>query len=529
MIVLPPEASIGAFAMGIIGWYGMVRNGVQLIYTDLKAAKSFDRDIEGLREGLLKQQRKIEKWKMQWLVSEDAPESLFLDFWGDAEYRGIKTTLSDMAANCNTTEKELKSFVQLDEKKWNAMTKCRKRILFIAVKGEYIRKLMDHIEKSVDGLQEAAKNGWQRSDFLKKPNVDFAKVYHAGIGRLLVPIAMRIRDDADALHHSCRLAREDTTLALDLDIFNHTDPDIATHSGALTSSTVVSREASAATIAKAAKNDLFVWKLLVQNSQTTNMGSVRMQVQKVKVRNIRAVGITVAVDRIMRGNADKSHFEISGICFSIAMAQNSNHSSPEPHRTLRDLFSGNDPPSFTNEDMLGKISKFRVVFELAQACLLLLRTSWFPRICSCHLRCARCFSASAELTYDIGLQMGSVSHETPRWATEVTGHCWGIDNYNWNSLTRPLRHFGLLLIEIVIGTPIRHIHSDTSGVIGSIDWAERSDSLENVLTRVRRAFSGREAAEDAVRYCLTKVYPEAPMDDDMKDLLAEYYLDVVAP
>ena len=36
--------------------------------------------------------------------------------------------------------------------------------------------------------------------------------------------------------------------------------------------------------------------------------------------------------------------------------------------TLRQIQSKNDPPTFRNEGLLGTISKFRIAFELAQAC-----------------------------------------------------------------------------------------------------------------------------------------------------------------
>ena len=537
MIVLPAGASIGAFIMSVIGWYGVVRNGIQVIYSDYRAVKSFDRDIKGLGEGFSKQQRRLEEWKMQWLVSEDAPQSMFLDFWGDVEHQAIKTLLSGMVENCNLAEKDLKPFMKLDKEKWNAMKGCAKRIYFIGVKGKPLRELLQQIEGAADGLDAAAKAGWRRKDYVRKESIDFKAVYHTGIGRLLIPIAMQTKADADALHASCRSAQGTLKLELDLDIFDSRKTVFTTQPGGPTSSIGFSRESSAAEIAKAAKNGLFTWKLLVVQDSQEDTNSFRMQINRVQVPQSRCLSVPVALDNIMKSNIDQSHFTFAGIYFSIAMAQDSNHYSPRPHQTLRHLLSENQPPSFRNEDMLGKISKFRVAFELAQACLLLLRTTWFPRICSCHLQCALCAPASEEHTYDFGLHMGSIDHQVPRWAA-TNGSCWGIDNYNWNSLTRPLRHSGLLLIEIVIGTPIYRIDVDDASAIRSISFM-RSDppaemtpstmNLGNILADVRTAFSGREAAENAVRYCLTKVCPEAPTDEEMKALLAEYYVDVVAP
>lgn len=134
--------------------------------------------------------------------------------------------------------------------------------------------------------------------------------------------------------------------------------------------------------------------------------------------------------------------------------------------------------------------------------------------------------------------MGVVDHEAPRWGTTIMDNCWGFAEENsWNFLTRPLRRFGLLLVEIILGTPILCITSNRQGIIETItfvegrppDLARRSETLDQVLNRVYTAFGRKQAARKAVRYCLSTVYPEAPMDDDMKTLLAELYSDVVAP
>ena len=66
-------------------------------------------------------------------------------------------------------------------------------------------------------------------------------------------------------------------------------------------------------------------------------------------------------------------------------------------------------------------------------------------------------------------------------------------------------------------------------VEGPSQLTERSDTVEDVLSRVRSFSNQRSPVKDAVRYCLSEIHPEAPTDDEMKKLLAKFYLNVVEP
>ena len=534
-IILPASASICAFAMAVITWYGALRNGVQLLYSDIQALKSSDRDVIKMTEDLHGQIRAIEDWKNKWFVWDDVPESMHLNFWGEEEHRGIKTTLNHMVLSCNLADKKLRKFTNIKEAKWNKMNRISKRVYFVGVKRDYIQKLVESIARDIAAIHNAAKAGWQRSAYTQKETIDSKNIYHAGVIQLLVPLAMRTRDVADALHLSCRTAQGNTTLELDLDIFDQSGSVFANISGTSPSSAAVSREVCVIGIAKAAKDGHLSWNVLGQNDLTGDMTSVRMQVKEATMPRSDCVVAPVALMRTMQGSSETSHFTSSGICSSVSMAQDSAHCRPEQRQTLRRLFSENTPPSFTNENFLGEVSKFRVAFEIAQACLLLLRSSWFPGICSCLIRCARSAPASAQF---FGLRMGSIDHEAPRWGTTVLENCWGAAEDNWNVLTRPLRRSGFLLIEIVLGHPILQIQSDQNGAIRMVTFVEgdppnlnrQSMTIEKVLRRVHSAFGDQNRkAQRAVQYCLSHIYPEAPTDDEMQSLLAEYYHKVVAP
>ena len=539
-IVLPAGASIAVFVMTIISWYGMLRTGIQLVHNDLQAMDSVERDVRSLVEDLKKQQRALAEWKKQWLVWESTPESLYLDFWGEAEHRNIKTKLENMYTNCVAAEKILNSFTKLSERQWGTMSKARKIFLktkFVWTKREYVQKLIDILVKDMNLLVTAAKDGWQRDGLINQGTVDRKAVYHAGIGHLLVPIAMRTRDDANALHHCCSAVQNIISIELDLDIFNYTGSVSIVGSDVSSSFGTISREMHSANIARAANDGRFTWSVLSQDAHLDDCNLVRMHVKRSELSGNSFLNAPVAFKQVMEGRATKSHFTSAGTCFSIIRADRPHEWNSNPRRTLRKLLSGNAPPLYVNANLLGTISKFRVSFELAQACLLFLRTSWFPGICSCSIRCGSLSAASTQFKYEFGLKMGIINHEAPQWGATALHDCWCIAEHNWNDLTSPLRRLGLLLVEIVLGTPILGATSDRGGVIQSITFVEGSPptllrqpkNFDQVLRLVYIAFSRSKRSTDAIRYCLSKNFPNAPTDNDTKDLLAEYYVDVVAP
>ena len=87
---------------------------MQLLNSDVQAAKSFDGNIDILQEKLLGQKSALEAWKMDRLLSGDAPESMSLDLWGEDDYKkSIQTRPRNMVKNCNFAEEKLGEFITL--------------------------------------------------------------------------------------------------------------------------------------------------------------------------------------------------------------------------------------------------------------------------------------------------------------------------------------------------------------------------------------------------------------------------------
>lgn len=525
--VLPTGAAIAAFAMAVISWYGMLRTGIQLIHSDIKESKDYEVDVKVMVDELGFQTRKLEKWKKQWVVWSEAPESLHFVLWGETEYGTIKIKLEGMYRWCEEARKGLHKFANLTETSWRAMKAIKRKYLkarFIWYKKKYLQELLENMAKGLNKLDEAAKNGWQRDQEYKGSEVDFAKVQHKAIGHLLVPIAMRSEIYTDIIWRSCTFARETLTTELDLDIFG--------------ASAISSRERYLEIIAKAGAEQQATLTILTRAAALNMAEMTRIGIRESASSTQDCVTALVdALNRII-GGTEECHFVAEpNRIYHVFKSRGHVHGPGTGMReTLRQIQSKNDPPTFRNAGLLGTISKFRIAFELAQACLLFLPTTWFSNICSCRIRCGQFSHVGEELRYDFSLQLGAVEHERPQWAN-TPDDCWAQTQYNWNILTTPVRRLGLLLIEATLGTTVLKVQCAPNGAVSSITFFEgqpenlrnKTDPLDDVLENVRFAAHKNTLYKKAVKHCLTTVLPQFARDAQMEEILANFYWDVVVP
>ena len=83
----------------------MLRRGVELLCSDIKAARSFAGDTKLLEEGLLNQQGDMRDWQKRWLVTDDAPEAMFIEFSGQNLSEGIRPRLHNLRTDGVEAEK----------------------------------------------------------------------------------------------------------------------------------------------------------------------------------------------------------------------------------------------------------------------------------------------------------------------------------------------------------------------------------------------------------------------------------------
>ena len=525
---LPAGAAIAAFVMAVISWYGMLRTGVQYIYNDIKDSKSYKRDVNDMIEDLGRQNRQLEQWKKQWLVWEETPVSLHLEFWGETEYKTIKVKLQGMQGYCTEGAKELEDFATITESKWKTIPRVKRAYLktkFITVKKKYLQELLEKMAKALKALGEAAKDGWQREWQHKTNDVDFAHVYRTGIGHLLVPIAMHTHCYTETLWQSCHFARETLTTELDLDVFG--------------ASLVDSREKHSETIVKAAAEKQATLTILTRGATLREAEMTRVCIrQSEKSNDYNFTALVGALSSVLNGS-EECHF-IAGpdLAFSVSRSKRQHYGPGSGVRvTFREIQSRNQPPTFANGALLGSISKFRIASELAQACLLFHRTSWFSNICSCGIRCGKPSDVCKELQYDFTLQLGYTKHQPAQWGDARVPLCWGQEQHNWNTLTKPVRRLGILLIEVTLGTTVLETTCDDEGTITSVTFIEgERDNLRRTIYTIDRVIENARLAAHksqlytgAIRHCVTAQFPQTPDDAQMTVILATFYWDVVDP
>ena len=514
--------------MAVISWYAMLRTGVQLIHNDIKDSKSYKRDVKDMVDDLGRQNRKLKQWERQWLVWEGTPESLHLTFWGETEYATIKIKLESMYALSREGAKELRHFVHLTESKWQAMDAVKRRywkMKFIVLKKKYVQELLDKMAKILKDLDDAARDGWQRDWAHKKSDVDFAQVHHTGIGHLIVPIAMQTPNYTETLWQSCHFAQEALTTELDLDIFG--------------ASLVDFRDQTSETIAKAAAEKHATLTILTRGAALRMAEMTRVCIKQSTASTDDAVtALAEALSRVINGSEECHYRARSDLAFHVSKSKNPHYGPGTGTRvTFREIQSRNQPPRFINGVLLGSISKFRIAFELAQACLLFLRTTWFSQICSCGIRCGKPSDTSDELQYDFTLRLGEAEHQPVEWAGTEMRNCWGLAQQNWDVLTKPLRRLAILLIEVTLGTTVLETRCDDNGAITAFVFCEghpgnlkrKIHSLDKVMDDVRLAAHKSRDYRQAVRHCATAHFPQTPDDAQMRILLARFYWAVLVP
>lgn len=509
--------------MATLSWYGMLRAGVKYVYDDSHAWNSADGDMREMSESMESHMRTIEDWKNQWIVLKDTPESVFEILWGRKAYERIWTKLESMAARRSTIEKKLSSLTKVTKTNWKIKRKLGKMLrkgIFILMRKDYLQKLIDSCSNDLHFIEEEAKKGWRRDDpYPRNTEVEPNAVYHAGMGHLLVRLALRTKVDANALHSFCCTVKNNFKVELELDLFNHDDPPSVLGPGPRSSAAIVA----------AYKKEYFIWKVLSLSSLSGVTASNRLNVEQMTNKPTdRLLECSTALTQVIGGSAPKCHCSSSDKYFSVEMSGTPYGHDAESDQSLSQMLSKDNPP---NVNILGDLSKFRLAFELAQACLLLLRTDWFPRICICDVQCSRCVQASTERTYRFRLRMGKSTHEASPPPTTTGPWCYATD-YRWTFPTKPVRRLGLLLVEIILGCRINSI-TENEDHFGVVEWITKEgndappEELEVVLNRVRDA--GSQKCAGAIRYCLTQPFEEGPTDDEMREILAKFYHDVVEP
>ncbi|OAP58962.1 hypothetical protein AYL99_06259 [Fonsecaea erecta] len=542
-MVLAEGAGIFGLVSTCIAFYSMVSNGVTLIHQEIKDSEHYKTDVKTLIDKTGRQERRLQQWKKDWFVYDGIDESFYRSLWGGTEYATIQTQLESLAERCGAARKELATVLESTQPAtgrglWQQVkAKVRKAWFIKTRKRVYLSALLSDNTEALDAIAQASKDGWHRHDDHPPDNVDTNSVKRFAIAHLLAPVASKTTPYADYLWLSSTSNREALTSELDLDIFG--------------TSHATTRAASESAIASAAAGKRVQLTILTRQAgwQAADMNRICVRPSESTADSQSEPWIDALRQASSKTDTDPYSFratdELDLHLFRSAQPLNPAGGN---RRSLRDIQSGNQPPRFENNNLLGMISKLRVAFELSQACFLFyFNAHWSSRVCSCRVRRGTPadygIEGYDESRCDFTLLLSEVEHEPSPWATmqwenpnDAPAGCWGEANHG-PDIVNPLRRLAVLLVEVTLGRTVLAAAYDAEGRIGSIDFVESQDNrlqrnsvlLTAVLDDVLLAMGSDMGFRTAVHFCATTPGPQGFGDAAVETFLRGVYIDAVYP
>ena len=393
-------------------------------------------------------------------------------------------------------------------------------------------------------IKEEADAGWLEQQQLRAREVAHSTPYHIQVAHLLVQIAIQNRNDANALRACCQIVKDDVAVLLDLNVFEAV--------AAETEDKGVER------IAQVFEAGHLKLELLLREAHRQQAELTRVVVERAPNGAMPEPRVADAFMAILGPAGCKPHFTSNAsTLFCLSKIRRTGDPCSKLQQTFGEVLSNQDPPRYDtatgqfvdHEFVLGELSNCRAAFELAQACLLFLRTTWITELCCCGLRCGA-LSNSPAVKYQFGLEMSGTEHRPPSWRNPddrehyVEGtldHSWCTTNHHWDGLNKPLRHLGLLLVEFTLSTivfpetdgsvegaaPVAKIHVLVRAEPGP--WRWEIIRIKTVLKLIKQFFNDNEHITKTVEYCLTGSFPSSPSDAEWETHLRMFYFKVVKP
>jgi hypothetical protein len=545
---IPAGLTIAAFVMTVISWYGMLRTGVQLVHDDLESRKSAESDIWNMLVDLEHQETSLEDWTKSWRISMQTPDAVLSQYWGANRLNIINEKIKRINADLVKARGKLDGLAEMTKGHWTDIGRAKRKYYkttFIWTKKKFVQELIDRFSKNMTVIKEESDAGWHEQQQIFAREVAHITPYHAQVAHLLVQIAMQNLQDAEALRKCCQIVKDDITVFLDLDVFDAF--------AAKTENQLVER------IAQALKVGHLKLELLLREADRQRAELTRVVVERAVSEATAESRIVDAFKAVLGSVRSNPYFACNtSTMFCLSKFRRDGDPCSTLQHTFREVLADQDPPTFDavagqfmdHESVLGELSNARAAFELAQACLLFLRTTWITGLCRCALRCGIMSESPTVKWHQFGLEVVSIAHQPPLWRNpHVPGayvqgepdHSWCTINHHWYGLNKPIRHLGLLLVEFSLsavvlpnttgatdGTaPVANIYVLVKGQPGPWKW--ELVSLKTMLKLVKKSFSDSEHFAGAIEYCLTESFPLLPSDAELETHLRRFYFKVVKP
>ena len=361
--VFPAGCATAAFIMASLSWYGMLRTGVQLVHDDWRAAKQYEQDVGNMLADVFHQERGLEHWKKQWMISKHTPDKILSIYWGEEERRIIETKLRLIKTKTDSAKKELKKITGLTVDEWRCLSnfKKKRRAKYICAKQKYIQTLIDIVPISMVAIEKASERGWELQQQRLYAGVNNNTPYHTQTALLLVEIAKHTRQDLNALR-VCTQPLRDFSIELDLDLFN--------------AIAEASKDVQSATVAAAAFAGRMKLDLLLRESEDSTAEIVRARVERSMNQTgcyARAVDAFKTVLTVPQPSVCYFASDTSTV-FSLFRCSRKGDPCSPTRESLRQKLSRNETPLYDrvrnelypNTLILGDLSTFRVAYELSQ-------------------------------------------------------------------------------------------------------------------------------------------------------------------
>jgi len=539
--VLPAGASIAAFTMAVISWYGMLRSGYQAVYRDSHARKHIGANKFSMETELDRQETRFKDFQKRWLIfSKELPQELYERLWGPATCTKVQGDFQNIRQRSGEITKTVKSWPSPTETDANngkkkffrlpSVKKPLKNANFVIAQEAYLEECLGKLTTDIDLVDDAANRGYHTTRGLSGSYKDIQEegIHSLIIGYLLVGLANRWRGDVELFADSLLQIRTDFFVELELGEICGTAPIEPRGDGH------TAKTAQAISVVQTAAAERLKLTMLAGDKKRQHLNPVRVTIEKLKDPPTTFHADSFAA--FQQFLQDKKPCVYSAdITTHIHITESSvkHLANRDPRLPLRSITSpDHDPPAFfryrRQED---ELSKYRAVFELSQTYLIFMRTKWLRSLCSCHVRYGKVTDVPE---YEFSLSMADDQH-IPYPLTEARSWC---QNARTAGLDPNLR-LGMLLVEITLGVCVAPNSNPFTGKLvylvaaddqkTSCTYEQLRSRLQDLSAEEKKRGAIRRTADyaDAIMYCFDNLAPDLELADGTRDLLRDFYLNVV--
>jgi hypothetical protein len=544
-VVLPAGATIAAFVMSVISWYGMLRTGYLAIYHDAHARNHIGANRISIETELDRQQARFKDFQKRWLIfSKELPLELYQRLWGPATCTNVQGLFQNIRERSEEINKKVDSWHLLSEtdaakekKRFFRLSTSKNSLKdanFVIAQEEYLVGCLGKLKTDIDVAEDAANRGYHIARGLSGSYKDVAEedIHSLIVGYLLVGLANRWRGDVELFADSLLQIRPDYFVELELGEISGTAPIRPQGDGH------TARTAQAISVVQTAAAERLKLTMLAGPKRRQHLNPVRVSIEKLKDPPSTSLADSfTAFQRFLQDRNPCNYRADNATHIHIRESSFPHQASSHSRLPLRSISSpDHDPPVFfRSQRQEEELSKYRAAFELSQTYLIFMRTKWLRSLCSCHVRYGRVtdppeYEFSLSVADDEHMPYPSAdAHKPPPWCQNT--RTTGLD---------PNLRLGMLLVEITLGVCVAPNNNNPYGgrrvyLVGADN--QRTPCTYEKLRGRLRDLSAEEIGRGAIRrtagyaaaimHCFDNPAPDPALADGTRNPLREFYLNVV--